>query len=176
MKHRRYVFIPEINTYSLSNNIEYAVINFCPFCGSCLKNATYDISNHIEFTIVNEIHKWRNTPKTNGPNCLDCYEPISRLLSLMYCNGNCNFGSDCLGNIFEGANFITVEKIFKAINKRELSIDCVSERISEFNKNCISYFVTKFNDKISFLHSDFIELASVINEVLWIYHNNREVL
>lgn len=173
---RRYVYAPEIDTYMLEQSLKYKILNFCPFCGKDISKYRIQANNE-KILIVDAIKKWRETPtspyaKTKLEfNCYDCFWSIACILADEYINFNSNTGVDYLGNVYKGAKFLTVDKIFRLITKCDVYYCYDGER-----KDFVNYYVDNFSKHAELPEEDKLELKCLINNFLWlVFHNEKNL-
>ena len=173
---RRYIYVPEIDTYMLEQSLKYKILDYCPFCGASLKEHRVE---HQQSTplIFEAIKKWRDEPTSPYAkvrlefNCYDCFRGIAKVLADKYTNFDSSYGADYLGNVYKGANFITLEKIFKLINKCEAHYCYEGER-----SNFIDYYTDAFSQQVCIPDEDKTELVSLIDTFLWlVFHNEKNL-
>jgi hypothetical protein len=170
---RRYVYVAEIDTHMLNQSLKYKILNFCPFCGKDLSNYRIDLPDK-QALIVKYIKRWRETTspyvKTKiGFDCYDCFYYIASTLVEAYCRFDNTMGTDPIGNIYRGACFITIDKIFTLIAKCELKYCYDGER-----KDFMQYFINNFQKHIDTPDDDKVEFKSMVDSVLWlIFHNEK---
>ena len=173
---RRYIQAPEIDTYMLEQSLKYKILDYCPFCGASLKEhrVEHQQATHL---IFEAIKKWRAAPtspyaKVNLEfNSYDCFRGIAKVLSEKYTKFDSNYGVDYLGNIYKGANFITLEKIFKLIIKCEAYYCYEGER-----SNFIDYYTDAFSHQTQIPEEDNTNLVWLIDTFLWlVFHNENNL-
>ena len=174
---RRYVYAPEIDTYMLEQSLKYKFLDFCPFCGKDLKVFRLNGGENEEDIITSAIKKWRDSPRSPYSdvelefNCYDCFWPAAKILGEKYLSFDNSYGMDYLGNIYKGANFITIDKIFSLVKKCDAYYCYDGER-----NNFIEYYTSNFSARRSIPEEDRIEFSRMIDTFLWlVFHNEKEL-
>jgi hypothetical protein len=180
---RKYIYVELTKTYVLDQSLKYEILDFCPFCGIDLRSVRVKSGNKNRL-IIKYINKWREEGvgkigpyKTKwvltryGINCYDSYSQIADILSSNYAEFNNLFGVDPVGNIYEGAKFITVDRLFDIANKYAFfeNFDIDQEEFPEgiSNEKIIEWFRNQFNNKVEFEKKYTDILRGILFDILW---------
>ncbi|MDR1432941.1 MAG: hypothetical protein LBI61_01190 [Puniceicoccales bacterium] len=160
---RRYVYAPEIETYMLEQSLKYKLLDYCPFCGEDLKKDRK--SNNTE-AIINAVEKWQNHIVRTAAKLkfggYDYSRPMAKILASEWVKFNDKIGADYLGNIYNGADFITINKIFDIILKTGTHYCYEGER-----DNFIEFYRDNFKNHLETLEEDELDLVNLIESFLW---------
>ena len=192
----RIVYVREINTYVLTNlrkyipfgmgaeykmdqDIYYKILNYCPFCGCCLKHLRLENPDK-EKLIRDTILQWRDCGlglldngeveehrlSYYGVNVYDSRRFVSETLTDKYAAFDKSFGVNADGTITANFPFITVEKLFDLYEAHRLFdyFDCDIGGVD--NYKFPSYCRKKFENRETFSESEKLNLSYFVGEML----------
>ena len=175
---RKYIHDEQKDEYRLDETIEYELLDYCPFCGENLRDLRISDDKAI---IEDAINKWRNAAECKldeensyieqmsfcGINAYDSFWFVSSILAKKYSCFDDKYGVDDKGILRNGANFITVPKLFKLAQLRDWFKYCDTDTLEINEEEVPDYFFEKFKTKSEFSEDEIFSLTRILNDILW---------